>query len=435
MHNIFSPFTKMIGKTKSVQDEVVIHGDRTIVTVSQGKVGYATDRGQPVILPPGLHCWRSPTLKFERSVVLQNHCIDLGPFTILTVDEGYAAITQNNGKQEILAGGETHLLPHIKWKFEKFITLKIQTDDLEKIRAASADNIIMQVSSTVVWRIKNVHTAALFGADTMASSGKEGEVSADITKLRRDVLKQAIASLASFIGSVNYSDSFHVAAAAQRKNDMATVEAIDDVDGDPSGNSGGGHSAGASNNAKLVNDNPMYDESGLIECVNHANQITIKYGVEILSLNIISANPVDLNLTESLASGAVASAEALQAETAARGQAKAILISAEARAAETTIRANSEAKASIVKAKADAEAEELRAQGSKKAAQLLESVHLAGELARIEKSGNIIKQSDKFFFASDPSYMKNFTLPASHVHSHKSLMQGTRTSENVVTEE
>ena len=68
--------------------------------------------------------------------------------------------------------------------------MKIQTDELEQIQAASADNIIMCVNSTVVWRIKDVHTAAMMGADTMANSGVETEVSADITKLRRDVLKQ-----------------------------------------------------------------------------------------------------------------------------------------------------------------------------------------------------------------------------------------------------
>ena len=45
----------------------------------------------------------------------------------------------------IMEGGKTHILNHKNWKFEKFMTLKIQTDDLEKIHATSADNIEMQV--------------------------------------------------------------------------------------------------------------------------------------------------------------------------------------------------------------------------------------------------------------------------------------------------
>ena len=71
------------------------------------------------------------------------------------------------------------------------MALKIQTDDLEKIQATSADNINMLVDSTVNWRIVDVEVAATMAAETMSSSGRAGEVSADISKLRRDVLKQA----------------------------------------------------------------------------------------------------------------------------------------------------------------------------------------------------------------------------------------------------
>ena len=105
-------------------------------------------------------------------------------------------------------------MTHKNWKFEKFITLKIQTDEFERIQATSADNINMLVNSTVNWRIVDVEVAATMAAETMAQSGK-GKIAADISKLRRDVLKQALASLAAFIGSVNYSESFHMSAAAQ----------------------------------------------------------------------------------------------------------------------------------------------------------------------------------------------------------------------------
>merc|ERR1719284_1262640 len=132
---------------------------------------------------------------YERAIPLNDHVIKFGPYTLLTVDEGYAAVTQNNGKQQVLAGGSTHLLDHKNWRFEKFLTLKIQTDDLEKIQATSADNITMMVTSTVTWRIVDPMLAATMAAETMAVGG--GAVSSDITKLRQDVLKQAIASLAS----------------------------------------------------------------------------------------------------------------------------------------------------------------------------------------------------------------------------------------------
>eukprot|EP00568_Trieres_chinensis_P007517 CAMPEP_0183293972 /NCGR_PEP_ID=MMETSP0160_2-20130417/2474_1 /TAXON_ID=2839 ORGANISM="Odontella Sinensis, Strain Grunow 1884" /NCGR_SAMPLE_ID=MMETSP0160_2 /ASSEMBLY_ACC=CAM_ASM_000250 /LENGTH=571 /DNA_ID=CAMNT_0025455193 /DNA_START=126 /DNA_END=1841 /DNA_ORIENTATION=- len=423
VHNINDPFLEQAGNPIALrgnvrlaggrpgaildrQDPLVEHGNRTIVTVPQGKLGYATDRGQPVLLPPGLHSWKSDTLKYERTYELDKHVIEIGPYTILTVDEGYSAITQNNGLQVVLEGGKTHLLTHQKWRFEKFITLKIQTDDLESIEAASADNVIMSVDSTVVWKIKDVQIAATMAAETMASAG-QGEISADITKLRRDVLKQAIASLAGFIGSVNYSDSFNVAAAAQRN--METAEAIPIGEG------------ATCPDGRASADNPMFDTQGMSEAVAHANNITSKFGVEILSINIISANPVDDKLTQSLATGAVASAEALQAETQARGMAKAMKIEAEAKAITTKINAESEAMATIVKAKADGEAEMvraegakaaeiLRAEGSKQAAELIQSSQVAITLETMKTSASAIKNSDKFFFGQEPSYMSNIVM-------------------------
>merc|ERR1711998_511687 len=78
----------------ALTQEVIVHGDRTIVTVKQGSVGYCEDMGQPILLPPGLHEWQSQTLKFKESVDLNNSLIRLGPYTIITVDEGYCAVTQ-----------------------------------------------------------------------------------------------------------------------------------------------------------------------------------------------------------------------------------------------------------------------------------------------------------------------------------------------------
>ena len=182
----------------------------------------------------------------------------------------------------------------------------------------------------VNWRIVNVEVAATMAAETMNSSGT-GTVSADISKLRRDVLKQAIASLAGFIGSVNYSNSFHVAAAAQASREAPPLAEAVPV------------AATDEETPPAFNDNPLYDEEKMSSAVEHANKVTRTYGVEIMSINIISATPCDQALTRALASGAVASAEALQAETAARGQARAISIAAEAEASRCKIAAEGEA--------------------------------------------------------------------------------------------
>ena len=69
-----------------------------------GFVGLCFYRGQPVLLPPGMHQLTSDALELKELIDLSHPIIYIGPFRLLTVDEGYAAITQDNGKQRVLAG-------------------------------------------------------------------------------------------------------------------------------------------------------------------------------------------------------------------------------------------------------------------------------------------------------------------------------------------
>merc|ERR1711881_439546 len=146
----------------------------------------------------------------------------------------------------------------------------------------------------------------------------------DITKLREDVLKQCTASLSAFVGSIRYSDTMHVSAAT------AAPEAMDRR----TSSLGQPEAAGAG---------MLFDKGKLRSAVAHANDVCLRYGVEIISINIISAFPKDLKLVEALAAGAVAAAEAEQAETAAEGAAKALMIRTKAEADAKRIAAEAEA--------------------------------------------------------------------------------------------
>ena len=360
MHNISDPFLTFCGCVPLVGH--IEHGDRTIVIVEQGFIGYASDNGQPILLPPGIHVWMSHSLRFIKSYPLDDHMIKVGPYTLLTVDEGYAAVTQNNGKQVILPGGHTHFLNHKNWKFEKFITLKINTDDLERIVATSADNINIEVTSTVNWKIADANLAAIMAAETMSMTGKVKDASSDLTKLRRDVLKQALASLSAFIGSVNYSGSFHLSAADKSVNNKKSVpSAIATPLSMPSAPMEGVKGGGAGDDPmpspaeSMFLENPLYNQEKMETAMEHANFVTRTYGVEIMSINIISAAPEDKVLNKTLASGAVAAAEAQQAETAAQGRAQALLVEAKASAEATSIAAHANKLATILKSEGEAE--------------------------------------------------------------------------------
>ena len=125
VHLICDPF-HLLGKRVNFSKGAINHGDLNLVVVEQGKIGYASDQGHPILLPPGLHQWRSPTMVFEKAFDLNNNVIRMGPLTLVTVDSGYAAVTEDNGEQKILSGGSTYLLTHRNWKFQKYIPEKIQ---------------------------------------------------------------------------------------------------------------------------------------------------------------------------------------------------------------------------------------------------------------------------------------------------------------------
>eukprot|EP00658_Telonema_sp_P-2_P080954 TRINITY_DN8169_c0_g1_i14.p2 TRINITY_DN8169_c0_g1~~TRINITY_DN8169_c0_g1_i14.p2 ORF type:complete len:153 (+),score=32.33 TRINITY_DN8169_c0_g1_i14:100-558(+) len=65
MHRFVDPYVKVVGDDIPLTDATIKHGDRTILVVDQGFIGYAVDKGQPVLLPPGLHQWKSSTLEFK----------------------------------------------------------------------------------------------------------------------------------------------------------------------------------------------------------------------------------------------------------------------------------------------------------------------------------------------------------------------------------
>jgi hypothetical protein len=61
VHRHHNPFLRLEALV-ALTAPLIRFGNRTIVTVPQGSIGFATDRGQPVLLPPGMHQWSSNTL-------------------------------------------------------------------------------------------------------------------------------------------------------------------------------------------------------------------------------------------------------------------------------------------------------------------------------------------------------------------------------------
>ena len=271
----------------------------------------------------------------------------------------------------------------------------------------TGDNVLLSVDATVCWNISNVQQCAERAAETMDATGS-GRDTQTINKLRSDVLKQAEASLSALIGKVNFSDTFSAATHIQAGSPEPPVTGV--VPGRRLPHSGGETGAAAAAAGGGLGAQPhnalLFDLDKLRNSVSHANDMTTRYGVEVLSINIISAKPADAQLMQSLAKGAVAAAEAQQLETAARGQAKAAAISAQG-----------QADALKISAQADAEAEVTRAEGRKHAAKLLSEEAVAVQLATIAATGDALKHAkSNLIMAKDPGQLNSMMLANPSLH-------------------
>ena len=107
----------------------------------------------------------------------------------------------------------------------------------------------------------------------------------------------------------------------------------------------------------------------------------------ITALNLISATPTDNLMNSALSAGASAASAANSVETAARGNAKAMMINA-----------TGEANSTVIRAKGDAESNIIMAEGAKLAAEEISLTPLTLELELIEKTGRALSRNGNTTF-------------------------------------
>lgn len=63
--------------------ENIHFGTQHVITVKEGYIGLAFDRGTPRLLGPGMHQWDSPTVTWVDTFDMGQKVVHIGPFTFL----------------------------------------------------------------------------------------------------------------------------------------------------------------------------------------------------------------------------------------------------------------------------------------------------------------------------------------------------------------
>jgi len=260
--------------------------------------------------------------------------------------------------------------------------------------------------------------------------------------MRTDVDLQVTSSLASLIGRIQYGShgtkGMHKVTA---KPDSLQDTADDTAENDPM-------TQPKPELEEKLSRKALWDPDRLQSAVRDANNICNRYGVEILSINLISAAPADRQLVEIMSRGAVATVSAEEKTKAARAEANAALIVAQSDAAKAEAaaqaklieakaeadalaitvqgeaqRAKAAADAMLVRANAEAQAERAKAEGNRDAGLLMAESEVAVQLAklRIAYGPFAENQSSTFFFGLDGPGQ----LPTALLGQHLAAQTGT----------
>lgn len=188
--------------TTNDPDRAVIHGSAGFVTITEGHIGTLLVGSTFRLLAPGVYEWNSPAVRFLQSVDVTGKVANLGPFTLVTIDDGTVAVTYHNGDLRILGANDrapssevpdvassppmmrseesddvrptkrivagsvvetrqqrTFFLDDPKWIYSTSLSLKEQTDKLEGNDLLSRDNVEILMVAMSQWRICDAYRA------------------------------------------------------------------------------------------------------------------------------------------------------------------------------------------------------------------------------------------------------------------------------------
>lgn len=137
----------------SVADDLISHGPLKVMTVSEGKLGYGTEKGKNILFGPGRHVIRSNEFVWRRYLDLTQDTIMIGEWQLIRVDFGRVGVATIQGKMQVLDPG-IHLFepPDV---FLRFVNTRIQILNLPECVQESSDYVSLKIKANLSYHIKN----------------------------------------------------------------------------------------------------------------------------------------------------------------------------------------------------------------------------------------------------------------------------------------
>jgi len=140
-------------RTVSVRDDLIFHGPLKIMTVSEGKLGYGTEKGKNILFAPGRHVIRSNEFLWKGFLDLTQDLINIGEWQLIRVDFGRVGVATIQGRMKVLEPG-IHMFepPDV---FLRFVNTRLQILNLPECIQESSDYVSLRIKANLSYHIKS----------------------------------------------------------------------------------------------------------------------------------------------------------------------------------------------------------------------------------------------------------------------------------------
>jgi len=298
-HHINNQGFRWLGFHNST-DEHIACGSKHRVIVPNGKLGLAWDCGQAVILEPQkVYNIDSPTWSYVQSVPITTQVIFHGGIKVVTVREGFAGISFDDGKMTVLPPGR-HVLTKTTHIFSGFLSTGQQTLSIAQVTSMSSDNVGLRFDAAITVQVTDPAKAVTM----LANLGGDSRIEFDPKNMYTAIVQKAKIALAIIVGNNRLNNPKRVKTIM---GDKATASLPYNGDDTPDASHGG------------VDNDPV-DEGSFKQVVhdtflaNFALSMSRDCGVNVVDFSVEDVQFTDPELATALARGAVARTDLVKAE-------------------------------------------------------------------------------------------------------------------------
>jgi regulator of protease activity HflC (stomatin/prohibitin superfamily) len=361
---------------------VIQHGTLHRIIVSEGNRALAWMGDEPLMFTAGIYYFVSPLFKFEASSRINTNRATLGPFEIVTIDDGRVGIAYDKGILRILPPGEHWLNAQSNEKFLDFLPTTQQVRQLKTLDILTNDGLVVRVIGSITFRIADPHKAVMH----IGSDDESHIFSEDITSsLYQTIMHRANDTLASLLTGTSVLTSagmgFADSTVTIDSRDVPTYEGDFPVQPD------------TLRMDRKAHDHPpkgrsMMDEEDLNSLIrlrfkeSLTHTLNDEWGVELSDMNVIDIEVMDAAVRSALAAGVRSNVEAVTDRK-----------TAESKSQTLRIIAQGDRDAAKIETDGEVYAIEELAKAQLKAGQLLEQTPVAIDIRMAETAARALAKS------------------------------------------